>query len=69
MVSESRVQILSKGPIIVAGHVDVVDDDGRSITRQEPMAICRCGQSQNMPFCDGISKGHMKVCTRAESIL
>ncbi|MGI6422818.1 MAG: CDGSH iron-sulfur domain-containing protein [Syntrophomonadaceae bacterium] len=68
-MAESRVQILSKGPVIVAGHVDVVDDNGKSIRRQEPMAICRCGQSQNMPFCDGISEGHMKVCSRAEGIL
>jgi hypothetical protein len=32
-MAESRVQILSKGPVIVAGHVDVVDDNGKSIRR------------------------------------
>lgn len=68
-MSETRIQILNKGPIIVAGHVDVVDDEGKAIRQHDPMAICRCGQSENMPFCDGISKGHMKVCKRAESIL
>ena len=68
-MAETRIQILNKGPIIVAGHVDVVDDDGISIRRQDPVALCRCGQSDNMPFCDGISEGHMKVCKRAESIL
>ncbi len=69
MLAETRIQILNKGPIIVAGHVDVVDDNGISIRRQDPVALCRCGQSNNMPFCDGISEGHMKVCKRAESIL
>ncbi len=68
-MAESRIQILNKGPVIVAGHVDLVDDDGRTIKRQDPTAICRCGQSETMPYCDGISKGNMKVCKRAESIL
>ncbi|HEX3012325.1 MAG TPA: CDGSH iron-sulfur domain-containing protein [Syntrophomonadaceae bacterium] len=68
-MSETRIQILNKGPVIVAGHVDLIDDEGNTIKREDPTAICRCGQSGNMPFCDGISKGHMKVCKRAESIL
>ncbi|HBQ86410.1 MAG TPA: iron-binding protein, partial [Syntrophomonas sp.] len=49
-MSETRIQILNKGPIIVAGHVDVVDDEGKAVRQHDPMAICRCGQSGNMPF-------------------
>lgn len=68
-MAESRLQILNQGPIIVAGHVDLIDDQGNTIPRQEPMALCRCGQSESMPFCDGIEKGHMKTCSRAKNIL
>lgn len=68
-MSETRIQILNKGPVIIAGHADLIDDEGNTIKRQEPTALCRCGQSETMPFCDSISKGHMKVCKRAESIL
>lgn len=68
-MSDGRVQILNQGPIIVAGHIDLVDDDGNPIERQEPVALCRCGQSETMPYCDGIAKGHMKKCSRAEGIL
>ncbi len=68
-MSDVRIQILDKGPIIVAGHAMLVDDNGQSISRPETIALCRCGQSRNMPFCDGISEGHMKICHRAENIL
>jgi len=68
-MSDARLQILNQGPIIVAGHVDLIDDHGNSISRQEPIALCRCGQSESMPFCDGIENGHMKTCSRARDIL
>jgi len=68
-MSEVRLQILNQGPIIVAGHVDLIDDRGNTIPLQEPVALCRCAQSESMPFCDGIDKGHMKTCSRAKGIL
>lgn len=68
-MTDVRIQILDQGPIIVAGHATLVDDEGNTIERQEPVALCRCGQSENMPFCDGVSKGHMKTCSRAEGVL
>jgi CDGSH-type Zn-finger protein len=68
-MADARLQILNQGPIIVAGHVDLVDDNGNTIRRQEPVALCRCGQSESMPFCDGIDYSHMKSCSRAKDIL
>jgi len=65
-VSEGTIQILSNGPAIVAGHIHLVDDQGHTIEKEMPVAICRCGKSDSMPFCDGISEGHMKVCKRME---
>jgi CDGSH-type Zn-finger protein len=33
--------------------VTLVAPDGHVIEHPDPMAICRCGQSSNKPFCDG----------------
>jgi len=41
------------GPYIVSGPVTLVAPDGHVIEHPDPMAICRCGQSSNKPFCDG----------------
>lgn len=68
-MAETRLQILNQGPIIVAGHVDLIDDRGNIIPREDPLALCRCGKSESMPFCDGIEKGHIKICSRAKDIL
>jgi uncharacterized Fe-S cluster protein YjdI/CDGSH-type Zn-finger protein len=40
------------GPLLVRGRVEVRDTDGRMFTRGTRMALCRCGNSQNQPFCD-----------------
>ena len=39
------------GPLYVRGKIRIVDDEGnvRELTRA---ALCRCGASQNKPFCD-----------------
>jgi CDGSH-type Zn-finger protein len=42
-----------EGPYLVAGHVELTDVDGREILHPDHMALCRCGQSNNKPFCDG----------------
>jgi CDGSH-type Zn-finger protein len=41
------------GPYLVSGPVNLTDVDGREIPHDDPMALCRCGQSGNKPFCDG----------------
>ncbi len=66
MTSQGTIQILSRGPAIVAGHIHLVDDLGNTIEKDTPIALCRCGKSAAMPFCDGIAEGHMKVCSRME---
>jgi CDGSH-type Zn-finger protein len=41
------------GPYQVSGPVRLTDVDGREIPHQDPMLMCRCGQSGNKSFCDG----------------
>ena len=41
------------GPYRVRGAIQVVGADGRPYERRERQTLCRCGQSNNKPFCDG----------------
>lgn len=47
------VSILDNGPLILKGEVEVLDGEGKQYPQQSPVALCRCGASQNRPFCDG----------------
>lgn len=40
------------GPMIVRGNVEVVGHDGEVLCTETRVALCRCGNSGNQPFCD-----------------
>lgn len=40
------------GPLLVWGDLDVRDARGNPIATGPRMALCRCGASENHPFCD-----------------
>ena len=44
------------GPLKVMGSVEVVTGTGRTVNRATQLFLCRCGQSQNKPYCDGSHK-------------
>lgn len=50
-----QITTTENGPLLVDGPVQLNDFDGTRI--QIPAgavtALCRCGQSNNKPFCDG----------------
>jgi len=41
------------GPIWLRGGIPVVSADGFAYEVRNRVALCRCGQSRNKPFCDG----------------
>ncbi len=49
----TSVEPRPNGPLFVRGHVRIVDADGRLIREDTRVALCRCGASENKPFCDG----------------
>ncbi len=52
-----EITVSSNGPILVAGKATYTDADGNEQTTPGKMvALCRCGQSANSPFCDGSHK-------------
>jgi CDGSH-type Zn-finger protein len=52
----------TKGPIYVKGGVTLADENGCEYEIRNRRTLCRCGGSQNMPFCDGthLRCEHMK---------
>jgi CDGSH-type Zn-finger protein len=43
----------SSGPLWVRGGIPVVGADGQSYEIRNRLTLCRCGRSQNKPFCNG----------------
>ena len=59
-MADVRIRMRPNGPLLVEGPFELVDSDGNaySINPDKPaIALCRCGQSANRPFCDGAHKG------------
>lgn len=50
---ETKVEVLENGPLLVYGTLKVVDKSGKEETKNKTTAFCRCGASQNKPYCDG----------------
>lgn len=50
------VQPQPNGSLKVVGNLEVVSGTGRTINRVTQAFLCRCGHSQNKPYCDGSHK-------------
>jgi len=46
------------GPLMVRGNMEFISGTGRMFARMNAARLCRCGYSQNKPFCDGT---HAKI--------
>lgn len=50
----TRITFRPGGPLVVEGSFQLVGRDGKPIRSTLKMAsFCRCGESNNQPFCDG----------------
>ncbi|MBL7817920.1 MAG: (4Fe-4S)-binding protein [Saprospiraceae bacterium] len=58
ITTESIVEIVPNGPLLVYGNIVVKDKEGNETHKNKVTAFCRCGQSGNKPYCDGT---HRKV--------
>jgi uncharacterized Fe-S cluster protein YjdI len=50
---DTIVEILTKGPLLVYGNLNVKDAAGNETKKSNVTAFCRCGHSGNKPYCDG----------------
>jgi len=51
------VTVMPGGPLYVRGLVRLLKTDGNVIVEDTRLALCRCGQSHNKPFCDNSHLG------------
>lgn len=51
--SENIVEVLENGPLMVYGNLTVKDKSGKEEHKNKVTAFCRCGHSNNKPYCDG----------------
>ncbi len=49
---ENTIVPMPAGPLYIRGRVELRSADGRLIAKDMRLALCRCGQSHNKPFCD-----------------
>lgn len=58
-MSDVKISIRDNGPLLVEGSFQLVDGEGNALplaTDKPAFALCRCGVSENKPFCDGKHK-------------
>ena len=59
-MSDFRLIVRNNGPLRLEGDITILDQDGKAfgLAGRTVVSLCRCGHSQNKPFCDG---SHNKV--------
>ncbi len=61
-MAATKLTVNNNGSLKVEGEFIVVDAQGNEygLGGRTVVSICRCGLSQNKPFCDGSHKGHFE---------
>ena len=64
-MAETKISVRNNGPLRVEGEFTIYDQDGNAfgLAGRTIIALCRCGHSENKPFCDG---SHKKVEFQSE---
>jgi len=50
---ETKIEVLENGPLLVYGTLHVTKSNGEKEQKNKTTAFCRCGASDNKPYCDG----------------
>lgn len=54
--NKTKVTAFENGPLMVEGNFTLKGVDGVVLSTMNKVYLCRCGNSQNKPFCDGSHK-------------
>ena len=54
-MADVKIEVRENGPLRFTGPITITDKDGKAygVPDGEIVSFCRCGLSQNKPFCDG----------------
>lgn len=69
-MSDVKISVRNNGPLRIEGTFTIVDSDGNAfgLGGRTAIGLCRCGHSENKPFCDGAHgrAGFQSVCPARE---
>ena len=54
----AKTTVITNGPLKIEGELSLVDVEGKEfgLGGRTAIFLCRCGKSENKPFCDGNHK-------------
>jgi CDGSH-type Zn-finger protein len=57
-MATTRITVMNNGSLRVEGDFEIADQEGRifGLAGRTRITLCRCGNSQNKPFCDSTHK-------------
>lgn len=47
------IKVNDNGSLRITGNVELIDAEGNAYETKKSFSLCRCGHSENKPFCDG----------------
>lgn len=53
---QTQVEVTENGPLLIFGHMQINHNNQLVSLKNNVTALCRCGASQNKPYCDGTHK-------------
>jgi len=56
MTIKNIITPIPNGPLHITGTLELLDAAGELIEKTEELYLCRCGHSNNKPYCDGEHK-------------
>ncbi|HXB81731.1 MAG: CDGSH iron-sulfur domain-containing protein [Candidatus Cybelea sp.] len=69
-MDEVIIKVRESGPYLIRGKVTLTDVDGNPYTVEGAnVALCRCGGSQNKPFCDGTHRENGFAATERAAVV
>ncbi len=54
--AENIIEVVKDGPVLIYGNITIKSENGTEKKESKVTALCRCGASNNKPFCDGAHK-------------
>ncbi len=64
-MAATKITVRNNGSVRIEGDFEIVDSEGAvfDLAGRTSISLCRCGHSENKPFCDG---AHKKVGFQSE---
>jgi len=64
----TKITVINNGPLRIEGDFAILDAQGREfgLAGRTVLSLCRCGHSENKPFCDG-SHGRLGFVSATEA--